>query len=322
MLEDRFGRQFHYLRLSVTEACNFRCQYCLPDGYQGPPQSSFLTLPEISTAVKAFASLGTSKVRITGGEPSLRRDLPDIIQACKSTTGISTVAMTSHGERLARHANEWRDAGLDQINISIDSLDPRQFHSITGKDSLKKVLDGIDRAIDAGIKVKVNAVLMQGFTDNRLQRFLNWLKTMPVTLRFIELMETGDHHDFYMQKQLRGESLKAQLAEAGWQPIIRQVNSGPAQEFIHPEYAGRIGLIMPYSKDFCSTCNRLRLSAVGKLHLCLFSEYGIDMRDHLTTGDVIGLRKALQEVLLSKHSTHFLHDGNTGATRNLAMLGG
>uniref|UniRef100_UPI003BAA2DBB GTP 3',8-cyclase MoaA n=1 Tax=Alteromonas abrolhosensis TaxID=1892904 RepID=UPI003BAA2DBB len=286
MLEDSFGRQFHYLRLSVTEACNFRCQYCLPDGYEGPSSDQFMTLSEIDTLLKAFAKLGTSKVRLTGGEPTLRRDFLEILQLTSNTPGIQRIAMTTHGARMEKYAHQWKDAGLHQVNVSIDSLDPRQFAAITGQDKLKAVLRGLDAALDAGLDVKVNSVLLNDFSDSRLHRFLAWLKDMPVTLRFIELMETGDLNQFFNKQHQSGTPLKSTLLEMGWQPLLRRKDAGPAQEFYHPDYAGRIGLIMPYSKDFCKTCNRLRVSAPGKLHLCLFSENGIDMRHLLATGNV------------------------------------
>ncbi|QJR82707.1 GTP 3',8-cyclase MoaA [Alteromonas pelagimontana] len=322
MLEDNFGRRFHYLRLSITEACNFRCQYCLPDGYAGPSDAHFLSLKEIETLVTGFAGLGTSKIRITGGEPSLRRDFSEIIQLCKSTPGIRRIATTTHGGRLAKYAGKWKDAGLDQVNVSIDSLDPHQFAAITGQDKLQDVLKGLDVAVEQGLDVKVNTVLLQDFSPNRLQRFLTWLKDTPVTLRFIELMQTGDHARFFEAQHLSGEPLKQQLIEAGWQPLLRRKDAGPAQEFYHPDYAGRIGLIMPYSKDFCKSCNRLRVAANGRLHLCLFSEQGIDVRSYLQKQDVKGLQAFLHEALAGKHATHYLKEGQTGATRHLAMLGG
>ncbi|MEG3768294.1 GTP 3',8-cyclase MoaA [Alteromonas sp. 14N.309.X.WAT.G.H12] len=322
MLQDSFGRKFHYLRLSVTEACNFKCQYCLPDGYQGPSESSFLTVPEIRTLVTAFARLGTSKIRITGGEPSLRRDFPEIIALCRNTAGIKTLATTTHGGRLAKDALIWKEAGLDQVNVSIDSLDPRLFADITGQNKLTEILKGVDRALEVGLKVKVNTVLLKGFAGKQLQEFKNWLVDTPVTLRFIELMETGDHPQFFNQQHLSGLPFKAQILDEGWTPVIRTQDAGPAEEFHHPDYAGRIGLILPYSKDFCSTCNRLRVAANGKLHLCLFSEYGIDIRPWLKAGDVNALMAHLQRLLGQKHATHYLHEGNTGATSHLAMLGG
>ena len=301
MLEDSFGRQFHYLRLSVTEACNFRCQYCLPDGYEGPTSDQFMTLSEIDTLLKAFAKLGTSKVRLTGGEPTLRRDFLDILQLTSNTPGIERVAMTTHGARMEKFAHQWKDAGLDQVNVSIDSLDPRQFAAITGQDKLKAVLRGLDAAIDADLDVKVNSVLLNDFSDSRLHRFLAWLKDMPVTLRFIELMETGDLNQFFNKQHQSGTPLKTTLLEMGWQPLLRRKDAGPAQEFYHPDYAGKIGLIMPYSKDFCKTCNRLRVSAPGRLHLCLFSENGIDMRHLLANGNVDDVVVFLQDVLGQKH---------------------
>jgi|TARA_Y100000994_G_scaffold229845_1_gene215130 cyclic pyranopterin phosphate synthase len=281
-----------------------------------------MTLSEIDTLLKAFAKLGTSKVRLTGGEPTLRRDFLEILQLTSNTPGIQRVAMTTHGARMEKYAHQWKDAGLHQVNVSIDSLEPRQFAAITGQDKLKAVLRGLDAALDAGLDVKVNSVLLNDFSDSRLHRFLAWLKDMPVTLRFIELMETGDLNQFFNKQHQSGTPLKGTLLEMGWQPLLRRKDAGPAQEFYHPDYAGRIGLIMPYSKDFCKTCNRLRVSAPGKLHLCLFSDNGIDMRHLLANGNVDDVVAFLQEVLGQKHETHYLHEGKTGATKHLAMLGG
>ncbi|MBD3585078.1 GTP 3',8-cyclase MoaA [Salinimonas sp. HHU 13199] len=322
MLEDSYGRRFHYLRLSITEACNFRCQYCLPDGYDGPPNSAFLQLGEIQTLITAFAQMGTSKVRITGGEPSLRRDFCDVIHHAATTPGIRRVATTTHGARLYKDARKWADAGLDQVNVSIDSLDPNQFASITGQDKLQQILKGIDIAVEAGIKVKINTVLLQDFNANRLTRFLSWLKDTPVTLRFIELMETGDHHDFFSRQHVSGEPIRQRLISEGWQPLLRAKDAGPAQEFYHPDFAGQVGLIMPYSKDFCKSCNRLRVAANGKLHLCLFSEQGLELRPYLAEGDVEGVKQFITDSLADKKVSHFLQEGHTGATKHLAMLGG
>jgi len=321
MLKDTFGRRFHYLRLSITDVCNFRCTYCLPDGYQGSDRS-FLTSSEIHTVARAFAGLGTSKIRITGGEPSLRKDLPHIIEKCASTPGIEHVAMTTNAFRLERDVGVWHKAGLQSLNISIDSFDPHMFHSITGHNSLDSILRGIEKACELGMKVKINAVLMKQYNGNDMSRFLRWVKDKPVTLRFIELMQTGDNASFFKQNHVSGEPIKQQLLEAGWGQLIRDKAAGPAQEFQHPDYAGKIGLIMPYSKDFCASCNRLRITALGKLHLCLFSEAGIDLRQYMQNDDHHALQDALVSHLSTKKATHLLHEGNTGATQHLAMLGG
>ena len=325
MLQDNFGRRFHYLRLSVTDVCNFRCNYCLPDGYQMPSGGvpEFLSRDEIAVLVSAFAALGTSKVRLTGGEPSLRRDLSELIATCKQTPGIRRVAMTTNGYQLHKKADEWLSAGLDAINVSIDSLDPQAFQRITGHDCLKDILAGIRRVASLGIdSIKVNAVMLGAHNGDALGRFLDWLRDTPVTVRFIELMRTGDNAAFFRDNRLSGEAVMGGLLERGWREVVRQVDAGPARELWHPEYAGRLGFIMPYSQDFCASCNRLRVSATGKVHLCLFATQGNDVRDFCRRGDVDGLVARLQHLVGEKEGAHHLHDGYTGATRHLAMLGG
>lgn len=322
MLEDKLGRRFHYLRLSITDVCNFSCNYCLPDGYQCDSSRDFLNLDEIRHITSAFAQLGTSKIRITGGEPALRKDLTEIIAICAQTPGIEQVAITTNGFRLERDIDAWCKAGLTALNVSIDSLDPRQFADITGQNKLTTILQGVEKAVKAGIKVKINAVLLKPYSTNQLARFLEWIKQQPVTLRFIELMQTGDNQDFFRANHLSGEPIKQQLLQQGWSQIIRDKAAGPAQEFMHPDYVGRIGLIMPYSKDFCASCNRLRISSTGKLHLCLFAEQGLELRPLIQLGDQQALQNELVNLLGNKQASHWLQDGYTGATKNLAMLGG
>lgn len=323
-LEDAFARKFQYLRLSITDVCNFQCQYCLPDGYKPDGRKSFLTVAEIARITRAFAAMGTSKVRLTGGEPSLRKDFTQIIETVANTPGIEKVAMTTNGYRMEKLAKEWRQAGLTAINVSVDSLDPRMFHQITGQNRFHEVMAGIAAAVTAGFsQVKVNAVLMRGLNDGDLHRFLSWIKDNPIQLRFIELMQTGEMDELFDRHHVRGALIKTQLLQAGWQQKIRAFNDGPAEVFYHPDYQGEIGLIMPYSKDFCASCNRLRVSSLGKLHLCLFGDYGVDLRDLLTGDEQIGLlQQRLREALVDKKATHFLHEGHSGMTPNLASIGG
>lgn len=322
MFADSFGRRFYYLRLSVTEICNFRCTYCLPDGYDGPPASAFLRRDELRRLMAVFAHYGTRKIRLTGGEPTIRRDLSELIADARQTPGIERVAVTTNGYRLPTHVASWQAAGLDQINLSIDSLDPDQFQAITGHDRLREALEGLDMALAAGLTVKVNAVYMRGVND-RLGHFLHWLRDKPVTMRFIEVMETGADPGFYERHHVPLSNVRQQLLLEGWQPLVRRQDAGPAQEFWHPDYAGRIGLIMPYSPDFCTTCNRLRVSAQGKLHLCLFGDHGYDLRPWLQHDDQReDLAAVIQAALGDKKATHGLHERDTGITRHLAMLGG
>jgi cyclic pyranopterin phosphate synthase len=323
MLTDNFGRRFSYLRLSITDVCNFSCTYCLPDGYQCDQPRDFLSLCEIKRITKAFAELGTEKIRITGGEPALRKDLPEIIRICKETPGIKKVAITSNGFKLPEHLPQWLDAGIDAINISIDSLDPRQFHAITGHDKLQTILTGIDMALaDGRASVKVNTVLMRDHSGREIQSYLDWLKNTPITLRFIELMQTGDNEEFFDAQHVQGSRIKQNLILDGWLPVIQNKSAGPAQEFYHPDYQGKVGLIMPYSKDFCSSCNRLRISSSGKLHLCLFGDEGLSLREELQSDDIKPLQAKILGLLGDKKATHFLHEKLTGATKHLAMLGG
>ncbi|WP_117233323.1 GTP 3',8-cyclase MoaA [Vibrio maerlii] len=324
--EDRFHRKFYYLRLSVTDVCNFKCTYCLPDGYKpsGNKNSSFLSLPEIKRVVKAFADCGTSKVRITGGEPSLRKDFTEIIHSIASTEGITKVATTTNGYRMAKQVADWRDAGLTHINVSVDSLDPRMFHQITGENKFREVMDGIEKAFEVGYEqVKVNVVLMKDLNSGELPAFLNWIKHRPIQLRFIELMQTGEMDELFSKHHVSGVAIRNQLIANGWLLKVRSKNDGPAQVFVHPDYEGEIGLIMPYEKDFCESCNRLRVSAMGKLHLCLFGEHGVELRDLLQEDQQEAeLIERIQSQLQTKSVSHFLQDGNTGMTPHLASIGG
>ncbi|MDO4698836.1 MAG: GTP 3',8-cyclase MoaA [Pasteurellaceae bacterium] len=324
-LIDRFARQYVYLRLSITDVCNFRCNYCLPDGYQRPAErQSFLSLEEIQRMVRTFAQLGTEKIRITGGEPTLRKDFLAIAHRISQTQGIRQVALTTNGYRMERDVALWQQAGITHLNVSVDSLDPRQFHLITGENKLSSVLNGIDKAFEIGYqKVKVNAVLMKQYTEKGLDDFLRWIKDRPIQMRFIELMQTGEMDNFFHQQHLSGQRILQRLQSEGWQLQQKSLTDGPAKVLSHPDYRGEIGLIMPYSKDFCASCNRLRVSAQGKLHLCLFGEEGVDIRDLLQSDDQqLQLEMRLKSALQGKREHHYLHQGDSGVRNNLASIGG
>ncbi|WP_345547997.1 GTP 3',8-cyclase MoaA [Microbulbifer aestuariivivens] len=309
----------------MTDICNFRCNYCLPDGYQCEKSLSRenpLSVTEAGTVVRAFASLGTEKIRLTGGEPSLRKDLAQLIETAKSISGIRRVAITTNGYKLPGEIDSWQGAGLDQLNVSIDSLDPQQFRAITGHDKLQTILRGIDRALELNIPTKVNAVLLREHNLGTFNEFLEWIRSTPVSLRFIELMRTGDNREFFASNHVAGSDIENRLLRDGWSLVERERDAGPAKEFAHPDFAGRIGLIMPYSKDFCATCNRLRISAQGALHLCLFAEQGVDLRAAIAAGDHLALAEKIREAVCGKNASHQLQDGFTGGTRNLSMLGG
>ncbi|QLB14707.1 cyclic pyranopterin phosphate synthase [Mannheimia granulomatis] len=324
-LVDRFQRQYTYLRLSITDVCNFRCNYCLPNGYQPPShKQTFLKTDEIQRIAKAFANLGTEKIRLTGGEPTLRKDFAEIAHTIAQTSGIRKVALTTNGYRMERDVALWQQAGITDINVSVDSLDTRQFQLITGENKLQSILKGIDKAFELGYKkIKVNAVLMKQYTAPELDRFLAWIKDKPIQMRFIELMETGEMDSFFKAQHLSGQSVMKRLLREGWQLQPKAISDGPAKVLSHPDYQGEIGLIMPYEKNFCASCNRLRISALGKLHLCLFGEDGIDIRDLLQSDDQqLQLEARLKSALQGKREHHYLHIGDSGVRNNLASIGG
>jgi len=323
-IADSFGRTFPYLRLSITDVCNFRCSYCLPDGYKKTGCSPFMTLEEIVRLVRAFSELGTWKIRLTGGEPTVRSDFLEIAAAVNDIAKVRKLAFTTNGYKLPERAQGYYDAGLRAMNISVDSLRPNQFKNITGHDRLHEVLDGVQASFDAGFEsIKLNTVILKGLNDSELDHFIDFVEDKPVSLRFIELMRTGDNQKYFEEHHLSGTAVTEKLLERGWRARPRVDGAGPAQEFEHSDSAGTIGLIAPYSKDFCKSCNRLRVSAQGALHLCLFGEGGYSLRDYLQSDDQI---EELQEKILGlmnfKRSAHFLHEGNSGVREHLASIGG
>jgi len=324
ILTDSHARIFPYLRLSITDVCNFSCNYCLPDGYSCKNKPNFLSLDELRRIVTAFSELGVWKIRITGGEPTVRKDFTEIAHMISSVDAIKDTAFTTNGYRLKDKAKQWRDAGLSSINISVDSLNPEIFHEITGHNRLNEVLEGIDKAIEVGFtKIKLNAVLLKDVNDDELADYLSYIKDKPVSVRFIELMQTGENLDYFNKYHISIDVLKDKLLAQGWVQEIRSCGAGPAITFTHKNYLGKIGFIAPYARDFCKGCNRLRMTSTGDLRLCLFGESGVSLR-HLLQEDEQKeqLKELILEQLQYKNSSHFLKNGNTGITPNLASVGG
>ena len=324
-LSDALGRRFEYLRLSLTDMCNFRCTYCLPDGYRkakGAPSN--LPPEEIVRLVRAFATLGLWKIRLTGGEPTLRKEFNEIASAVSSVPGIRRLAMTTNGYRLPERAQSFYDAGIRAVNISIDSLDAAKFRQITGHARLEEVLYGIEAAQTAGIEnIKINTVLMRDLNHMEIDDFLKFVAARDISLRFIEVMRTNDNPGFFKSHHLPGENVTDRLEQLGWTRLPRVLGAGPAIEYGHADAKGRIGIIAPYSKDFCASCNRLRVSATGKFHLCLFGEGGIDLRPLLASDSQHDeLVARIISLTMTKAPSHLLQQGNSGATPHLASIGG
>lgn len=346
--EDLFGRRFSYLRLSLTDVCNFRCAYCLPNGYQpklyqkdaggvksqwagtledsqdrSPVPAGDLSEEEILRLVRAMAELGTKKIRLTGGEPTLRRDLVALVSKIKRVPGISKVALSTNGTRLSLLAQPLFEAGLDAVNVSLDSLDPGRFFSLVGRPN-DEILRGIQACLDLGFgSVKVNAVIHRQSWEEEFRLFLEWVRMTPVTVRWIELMETADAREYFKANHVSASSLQRKLIDLGFRAMSRDPAAGPAVEFTHPEYLGKMGIIAPYSPDFCSTCNRLRVTSRGELRLCLFGKENHPLRHFLAREEQReSLKSELTRLLLLKEEGHGLRVGEVGNNRGFSAMGG
>ena len=327
LLQDNFGRKFPYIRMSITDVCNFKCGYCLPNGYQVDKSDNrkFLHLDEIKRLAMVFSKLGVSKIRITGGEPTVRKDFFEIIKILKEV-GIKKVSITTNGYHLDKKAKMLVDSGLNGINISIDSLDRNIFKSITGHDRLPEILKGIQILQDLNFEnIKVNGVLLNNINASE-KDFNSWgkfIKTNKVDFRFIELMQTGDNLDYFRKYHISSKIFKEYLDKNSWIYQTLGKDAGPSLNYINPDYEGKFGIIAPYSKDFCKSCNRLRITSRGDLRLCLFGNTGISIRHLLQKDDQI---EELQDLILGqmkfKKESHYLELGETGLTKNLSTTGG
>ena len=327
-LKDSFGRTFPYIRLSITDVCNFKCGYCLPNGYQvdKSDKRKFLHLDEIKRLSKVFSNLGVQKIRITGGEPKLRKDFFDIVKTLKNEAGIKKVVITTNGYHLDDKAKMLVDSGLNGINISIDSLDRNTFKTITGHDRLPEILRGIKNLQDLNFdNIKVNAVLLNNInaSEKDFNAWSYFIKENKIDFRYIELMRTGDNLDYFNKYHVSSKIFKDYLDNNNWIYQTFGKDAGPSLNYINPDYKGKFGIIAPYSKDFCKTCNRLRITSRGDLRLCLFGNTGINMRHLLQKDDQI---EELQDLILGqmkfKKESHYLELGETGLTKNLSTTGG
>jgi cyclic pyranopterin phosphate synthase len=246
-----------------------------------------------------------------------------IIDICKSQPGIEKVCITTNGYRLNHFLPQWIAAGIDQVNISIDSLSPEQFELITASSDLPMIIGALNRAINEGFTaIKINTVLLREHRDSQVMPLIDWVKDKPIALRFIELMQTGENREFFNRQHFSADKVKDRLVDQGWIEKSRLIHAGPAIEYGHSSYPGSVGVIAPYSENFCDTCNRLRVTAQGQLHLCLFSEEGKDLRHLLQTNNLAPLTEFLRSSIYEKLPKHYLQQQKTGATRHFAMLGG
>ena len=328
ILKDSFGRKFPYIRLSISDVCNFKCGYCLPDGYKidKSDNRTFLNIEEIGRLAKALSELGVSKIRLTGGEPTVRKDFFEIVKIIKENSGIKKTVITTNGYKLDKIANDIKNSGLDGINISIDSLNPNIFKEITGHDRLVEILRGIKELQKLNFKnIKINAVLLKGVNDseNDFNEWAEFIKINEVDFRFIELMQTGDNLDYFNKYHVPAKKFTDYLNNNNWVIQTFGKDAGPSKNYLNPKFRGKFGVIAPYSKDFCKSCNRLRITAKGDLRLCLFGNTGINIR-HLMQKDsqINELKDLILKQLNFKKESHYLEIGETGLTKNLSTTGG
>ncbi len=323
---DPFGRTIRYMRLSVTDRCSLRCFYCMPDGLQSKyEREEVLTLDEMVRLTQVFAKVGVQKIRITGGEPLYRKGMPWLIEQIKGIDGIREVCMTTNALALGSQAKALKEAGLDRINVSLDSLDEERFQLITKYDGLKKVLAGVDAALENDLgPVKINVVVMKGLNDDEVVEFANWTLRQPVTVRFIEYMPFGPgiagQADHYVSSS---ETLRAIMKVHDLEPLEGRVNSGPSRYYKAKGALGDLGFISPIDTGFCETCNRVRLTSIGSLRLCLFSDTGIDLRAPLRAGETDEqLEARIRESMGIKPERHHLQEGVPYEGLAMSQVGG
>lgn len=285
-MEDTFRRNIRYLRISVTDRCNLRCKYCLPEDVEFYPQEHILTYDEIYRLARIFAVLGVDTIRITGGEPLVRRDCVDLIGDIKKLPGIQKVRITTNGVYLPENIDRLASMGLDGINISLDTLDPVLFKEMTGYDKFDKVWQGIMGALEHNIKVKINCVLVKGMNEHEIMPLTKLAEKYPIDVRFIELMPIETACASNQLKGVHADQVM-DIIRYTYQDVVADSEErglGPAKYFKSPTMKGSVGFIDPMSHGFCANCNRLRLTSEGFLKLCLYHEDGTNLKDLLRNG--------------------------------------
>jgi cyclic pyranopterin phosphate synthase len=329
-LVDSFGRRLTYLRVSVTDRCNLRCTYCLPEGSESPFGSrDFLTPDEIEMLVGTLVRLGIERLRLTGGEPLVRKDILEIARRLKALPGVRNLALSTNGTELERMAPALRAAGVDRVNVSLDSLDPETFREITRRGDLAAVWRGVEAALAAGFDpVKLNAVLLSRHNLDDVDRLAALTLELPLSVRFIEMMPTASNHHLQPTEFLSCDEARRRIEErfGALEEADSGPRTGPATTFRIAGARGQVGFISPLSHTFCADCNRLRLTARGELRLCLFADRTYPLRPFLAEPDPARRAQALEAEVLrlmaEKPAEHMLHEGNYGNLVSFMQIGG
>ena len=320
---DSTRRDIHYLRLSVTDLCNLRCRYCKPDGVEKLEREAVLTYEEFLRLAALFAQCGIDTVRVTGGEPLVRKNVAQLVAGLKAIPGIRKVTMTTNGILLAQQLPALLAAGLDSVNISLDTLRPEVFRQITARDDFAAVQAGLQAALESGIPVKLNCVPQAGVNEGELEDLAALAENRPLQVRFIEMMPIGYGA---AMPCISGPELRQRFARRwpGLQPLAEaDFGDGPAVYYTVPGWQGSIGFIAAVHGKFCASCNRVRLTSQGFLRPCLASEAGCDLRALLRSGaDDTQLLAAIRETIWAKPREHHFEDSSMPATRGMYRIGG
>lgn len=321
-LVDSSQRNINYLRISVTDRCNLRCIYCMPEtGVKWISHNEILTYEEIATVVRVGADLGINKIRITGGEPLTRAELPKLIKMLSETNGVDEISLTTNGILLKEQILALKNAGLRRINISLDTFKQERFSQITRLGNLQDVLGGIDAAKDAGLNpVKIDMVVIKGINDDEIIDFARKTYKQGWHIRFIELMPLSNIKGIISAKEIRSRIETLDTLETASAPV----GNGPARYYRLPGAKGTIGFISPVTEPFCSWCNRLRLTSYGQLCSCLLSDDGVDLRKPLRNNNLPEdeIRRLIRELIASKPSHHDLANDNMALSRKMSQIGG
>lgn len=327
-LIDRYGRRVSYLRISVTDRCDFRCVYCMSESMSFLPKKEVLSFEEIETIAGAFLARGVSKIRLTGGEPLVRRDIMDLVQSLGSRIGkgLDELTLTTNGSQLPKLAGQLHAAGVRRINVSLDTLDPQRFRNITRRGRLEDVLLGIDVAQAAGLAIKINMVAMAGVNDDEIEPMMAWAHRRGMDLTLIEGMPLGEVGIDRVDSYLPLRELHERLAKRYSFTRLSKQTGGPARYVQVAETGGTLGFITPMSHNFCESCNRVRLTATGQLFLCLGQDDQVNLRDALRDGGMDALNDALDHAMLIKPKGHdFVLDRGRPApavARHMSVTGG
>ena len=326
-LIDSFGRRVTYVRLSVTDRCDFRCVYCMSEEMTFLPRAQVLTLEAIAQVAQAFTELGVEKIRLTGGEPLVRRNIEQLVSSIGALPGLRDFAMTTNGAGLRRHAEALRQGGMKRLNISLDSLDPERFRRLTRTGDLDKVLDGISAARQAGFeRIKLNAVVLKGRNEDEVLDLVEFSRAEGLDISFIEEMPLGDVSDHSRaETYCSSDEVRERIEQRYPLMATTEATAGPSRYYRMEDSETRVGFISPHSHNFCSSCNRVRVTVEGRLLLCLGNEHSVDLRAVLRRypGDMEKLKAAIVEAMpLKPERHHFTTDGDVQVVRFMNMTGG